>query len=70
LSKQLDQQRINDKITINIELGKSELQRSNYQAAQNYFQIASSILLTLDNPKPQIIAEITALQNKINIALN
>jgi len=70
LSKQLDQQRINDKITINIELGKSELQRSNYQAAQNYFQIASGILLTLDNPKPQIIAEISALQNKINITLN
>jgi len=70
LSEQLDQQRINDKITINIELGKSELLRSNYHAAQHYFQIASSILQTVDNPSPQIIAEISALNNKINITLN
>jgi len=70
LSEKLDQRRIDDRITINIELGKSELRRLNYQKAQGYFQIASDILGTLSNPKPAISAELIALSTKAKAALN
>ncbi len=49
LAEQLEQRRIIDKITLNMELGKSELHRLNYLAAQQYFQIASDILASSSN---------------------
>jgi len=69
LSKQLDQRRMNDKIALNIELGKSELQRLNYSTAHDYFKIANDILASSANPDPKIMAEITALNDKIKATL-
>ena len=70
LSEQLDQRRINDKITLNIELGKSELRRLNYLASQNYFHIASDIFKSSAQKNTQLKAEISAYQLKIKAALN
>jgi hypothetical protein len=65
LFKQLESRRITDNITLNIELGKSELHRSNYQAAQTYFQTASEMLTTLPKPSPQMLSEISIYRAKI-----
>ena len=70
LSKQLDQRRINERIAINIELGKNEMQRLNYQAAQNYFKAANEILLSSPNSTPRIATEISTYLAKINALLN
>ncbi|WP_033077787.1 hypothetical protein [Thalassotalea sp. ND16A] len=70
LSEQLDQRRIKDKISINIELGKSELRRLNYLAAQKHFQIASNILASSSNPDPEIAADISAYIESIKLELN
>jgi len=66
LSEQLEQRSINNKVIVNIELGKSELHRLNYQKAQEYFQIASDTLLTSLTPDPQVVAELATLKNQLN----
>jgi len=69
LSKQLDERRLNEKIVLNLELGKNELRRLNYLAAQNYFQIAGNILNSSNNPNAKIVAEIAAYKTQIETAL-
>ncbi len=69
LFQQLEYRRIAENITLNIELGKSELHRSNYQAAQTYFRIASDMLTTLPKPSPQMLAINLQCRNCQRIAL-
>jgi len=69
LSQQLDKRRLNDKVSLNIELGKSELSQLNYLGAQRYFEIANNILTSSDNPDPKILAEISTLNAQIEAAL-
>ncbi|WP_019029344.1 hypothetical protein [Colwellia piezophila] len=70
LSEQLDQRRISNKITLNIELGKRALRNNNYLAAELYFHTASKILLYSNKENRQLSAEISAYQSKIKAALN
>jgi hypothetical protein len=65
LFEQLEHRRIRDNITLSIELGKSELHRSNLQAAQSYFRNASEMLTTLPEPNPAMLAEISIYSEKI-----
>ncbi|WDD99416.1 hypothetical protein [Thalassomonas actiniarum] len=65
LSEQLEYRRIRDNITLNIELGKSEMYRSNYQTAQSYFRNASEMLTALPEPSPQMSTEISIYTAKI-----
>lgn len=69
LSEQLDQRRLDDKISLNIELGKNELHHLNYLSAQNHFEIARSILASSVNPDPNVLAEISVLSAQIKTAL-
>lgn len=69
LSQQLDQRRLNDKVSLNVELGKNELRQLNYLAAQNHFQTAHKILLLSVNPDPKVIAEISKLNTQIKTEL-
>ena len=69
LSKQLDKRRVNDKISLNLELGKSELRQLNYLSAQNHFDIALHILTSSTDPDPKILAEILTLKAKIKAVL-
>ncbi|NQZ88196.1 MAG: hypothetical protein HRU38_03000 [Saccharospirillaceae bacterium] len=69
LSKQLDKRRVNDKISLNLELGKSELRQLNYLSAQNHFDIALHILTSSTDPDPKILAEIVTLNAQIKAAL-
>lgn len=69
LSKQLDQRRLNEKISLNVELGKSELRQLNYLSAQNHFEIAHNILTSSIDPDPKIFAEISTLNAQIKSAL-
>ncbi|NQY64516.1 MAG: hypothetical protein HRT38_12415 [Alteromonadaceae bacterium] len=70
LFEQLEYRRIRDNITLNIELGKSELYRSNYQAARSYFRNASEMLTYLPEPNPKILTEISTYTAKIANELN
>ncbi|WDE12192.1 hypothetical protein [Thalassomonas haliotis] len=70
LFKQLEYRRIRDSITLNIELGKNEMHRSNYQAAQSYFHNASQMLTALPEPNPQMSTEISIYAAKIANALH
>ncbi|MFQ3191651.1 MAG: hypothetical protein ACI936_002793 [Paraglaciecola sp.] len=65
LFEQLEHRRIRDNITLNIELGKSELHRSNPQAAQSYFRNASEMLTTLPKTNLQMLSEISIYTAKI-----
>ena len=65
LSKQLDQRRLNDRITLNVELGKSELRQLNYINAQNHFIIARDLLLSSTNRDSKFSAEISTYIAKI-----
>ncbi|WP_150113715.1 hypothetical protein [Colwellia psychrerythraea] len=65
LFQQLEYRRISDNISLNIELGKSELYRSNYQAAQAYFHNASEMLTTLPKPNLKMLTEISTYSAKI-----
>lgn len=65
LFQQLESRRISDNITLNIELGKSELHRSNYQAAQSYFRGAREMLSSLSHSNPELLAEISAYSEKV-----
>tara|TARA_R110002167_G_scaffold1767_5_gene8602 strand:- start:23609 stop:24505 length:897 start_codon:yes stop_codon:yes gene_type:complete len=65
LFEQLEYRRISDNIDLNIELGKNELYRSNYQAAKKYFRKASDMLSTLPKPNPQMLTEISIYSAKI-----
>lgn len=65
LFKQLEHRRIRDNITLNIELGKNELHRSNYQAARSHFDNAGKLLTALPEPNPQMSAEISIYTAKI-----
>ncbi|MCJ8318234.1 MAG: hypothetical protein MJK12_01285 [Colwellia sp.] len=69
LSEQLDQRRLNDKINLNVELGKSQLHRLNYAAAQNHFKVAANILASSANPDPKMLAKIAALNAQIKVVL-
>jgi len=69
LSQELDKRRLNEKVTLNLELGKNELRRLNYLAAQNYFQVANDILASSPNPNPKTVAEISAYNAQIKTAL-
>ena len=69
LSKQLDQRRLDEKIHLNMELGKSELHKLNYLAAQNYFEIAHTFLITSSNSEPKILVEIEMLSAQTKAAL-
>ncbi|MCJ8295731.1 MAG: hypothetical protein MJK15_15110 [Colwellia sp.] len=70
LSEQLDQRRISNKITLNIELGKSALHSKNYVAAQQYFHTANELLLANNKENRQLSAEISAYQSKVKAAIN
>lgn len=70
LSEQLDQRRINNKITLNLELGKRALHNKNYLAAELYFHTASELLRSSNKENRQLNAEISAYQSKIKAALN
>jgi hypothetical protein len=69
LSKQLDQRRIYDKTSLNVELGKNELRQLNYLAAQNHFDTARNILTSSNDPDPIILAEILMLNTEVKAAL-
>ena len=69
LSKQLDQRRIADKISLNVELGKSELRQLNYLSAQNYFEIARNILASSGTPDAKVLAEISTFITQTKSAL-
>ncbi len=70
LFQQLEHRRVMDNIRLNIELGKRELHRSNYQQAQSYFSNASDMLRSLPEPKPKMLAEISTYTAKIARKLN
>lgn len=65
LFEQLERRRIRDNIALNIELGKSEMYRTNYQAARSYFHNASEMLATLPEPSPDMSTEISTYIKKI-----
>jgi hypothetical protein len=69
LSKQLEQRRLDDKISLHLELGKSELRQTNYLSAQNHFEIASNILVSSVNPDAKILADISTFNAQIKAAL-
>ena len=69
LSKQLEQRRLADKISLHVELGKSELRQLNYLSAQNHFKISRNILASSVNPDAKILAEISTFSEKIKAAL-
>jgi hypothetical protein len=69
LSNQLDQRRINDKISLNLELGKSELRQLNYLGAQNHFNTAHNLLNSSTDPDPKILAIILTLNAQIRASL-
>jgi len=66
LFEQLEFRRIQDNITLNIELGKSEMYRSNFKKAQSYFNKASEMLTSLPKPNPQLLTEITIYTERIS----
>ncbi|MFT5756857.1 MAG: hypothetical protein ACI9LM_001582 [Alteromonadaceae bacterium] len=65
LFEQLEYRRIRDNITLSIELGKSEIHSSNYQAAQSHFRNASEMLTSLPQPPTQMLIEISTYTAKI-----
>ena len=65
LYTQLEHRRISDNISLNFELGKSEMRRLNFQAARLYFAKANTMLATLPNSNPQMSAEISAYMEKL-----
>jgi hypothetical protein len=65
LSKQLDQRRLNDKIILNVELGKSELRQLNYLNAQNHFIIARDLLVSSTNRDSKFLDKISMYIAKI-----
>jgi len=65
LSKQLDQRRLDEKVSLNVELGKSQLRELNYRDAQKHFDIASNILSSSVKPDAKILAEIATLSAQI-----
>ncbi len=69
LSKQLEQRRLDDKISLHLELGKSELRQLNYLSAQNHFEISRNILISSVNQDPKILAEISKFSDQIKTAL-
>lgn len=69
LSKQLDQRRLNDKISLNVELGKNALRQLNYLGAQNHFNTAHNILTSSTVQDPKILAEILTLNDQIKATL-
>lgn len=69
LSEQLDQRRLDEKISLNLELGKSELRRLNYLAAQHYFDMAENIVTSSTNADAKILAEISRFNTQIKAAL-
>lgn len=60
LSNALDQQRTREKITLNFELGRNELNRLNYPAALQYFKTTGELLATSPDPSPKVIADLSA----------
>ncbi len=69
LSQQLEQRRLEDKIRLHLELGKSELRQLNYLSAQNHFELARTLLSSSVNPEPKISAEISTFFIQIKAAL-
>jgi hypothetical protein len=69
LSKQLEQRRLEDKINLHFELGKSELRQLNYLSAQNHFKIARNTLLSSVNQNPKVLAEISIFSDQIKAVL-
>jgi len=65
LFEQLETRRIQNNITLNIELGKSEMHRSNFQKAQSYFSKANEMLTSLPKANPRLLTEITIYTEKI-----
>ena len=60
LSRNLEQRRTNQKIKLNIELGRRELQRLNYTKALTYFQIAKNVLSTSSEQNTKLRNELSA----------
>ncbi|MEW6982482.1 hypothetical protein AAD001_07500 [Colwelliaceae bacterium 6471] len=65
LFEQLEYRRIRDNIMLNIELGKSEMHRSNYQAAQSHFFKATEMLRSLPEVNTDMLTEISIYTAKI-----
>jgi len=66
LSKHLEQRRLEEKVKLNIELGRSELNRSNNAAALLHFEIAQEILASEPNKNAKLMARVTAYIATIN----
>jgi len=69
LSKQLDQRRLNDNVSLNVELGKTELRQLNYLAAQNYFEISRKLLTSSAKPDTKTLKKINSLIAQTKAAL-
>ena len=69
LSKQLDQRRLEQKITLNLELGKFEYHRNNYVAAQEHLLAAKSLLSSELQPSSELLAQISHYLNENEIKL-
>ncbi len=65
LHEQLENRRIREKIVMNIELGKSELYRSNYSAAKSYLDNANELVSVLPESSPLLAKEISFYTNQI-----
>ena len=59
LSKNLEQRRIDEKITLYVELGRRELNRPDYSAAVKYFKAAEEMLLSSPNQNPKLSTKIS-----------
>ena len=70
LFEQLENRRIRESIALNIELGKSEMYRKNYIAAQNHFDNASELLMKLPEHLPELSNEISIHTSKIAIQID
>jgi len=70
LFEKLEDRRNRDNISLQIELGKSEFNRSNYQAAKSYFLTARNKLKALPEENSELLAEISIYTKKINVQSN
>jgi hypothetical protein len=60
LSNSVDQLRILEKSSLNIELGRSELRQLNYPAALMYFTSAAKVLASSSEPSTELVADLSA----------
>lgn len=69
LSEKLDERRKQEKVYLNIELGKKELSRRNHLKAHQHFQMAKELQAMLNNPDAKLTNEISAYLTKLDAKL-